>query len=102
MKAIDPVATKINFTIVFYADDTYDKKQKVTVVDEWGAHNKYCLKANYQDSTQARNVVAAEIAGAMNKPYGLFPDAPNSGSVDGFPIEVYIDNALLKFSKALT
>lgn len=83
---------KKNFTIVFYTDDTYQKKQKVTVLDEWGAHNKYCLKANYQDSTQARNVVAAEIAGVMNKPYGIFPDAPNSGLIDGFPIEVYVDN----------
>ena len=83
---------KKNFTIVFYTDDTYQKKQKVTVLDEWGAHNKYCLKANYQDSTQARNVVAAEIAGAMNKPYGIFPDAPNNGLIDGYPIEVYVDN----------
>ncbi|MBR0228841.1 MAG: CotH kinase family protein [Clostridia bacterium] len=82
---------KKNYTIKFYSDGTYAKKQKVTVCDAWGAHAKYCLKANYQDSTQARNVVTARLAGDMNKPYNIFPDAPNSGLVDGFPVEVFID-----------
>ena len=82
---------KKNYTIKFYTDDTYEKKQKVMVCDAWGAHAKYCLKANYQDSTQARNVVTAQLAGAMNERYDLFPDAPNSGLVDGFPVELYID-----------
>ncbi len=82
---------KKNYTVKFFADETYAKKQKVTVRDAWGGHTKYCLKANYQDSTQARNVVAAQLAGVMNKAYNIFPSAPNAGLVDGFPVEVFID-----------
>lgn len=82
---------KKNFTIKFFSDDTYMNKQKVSVVKGWGKHSKYCLKANYQDSTQARNIVGARLAAAMNRLYGIFPDAPNCGQIDGFPVELYVD-----------
>ena len=82
---------KKNYTVKFYTDDTYENKQKVSFREDWGKHSKYVLKANYQDSTQARNIVGARLAADMNRPYGIFPDAPNCGQTDGFPVELYVD-----------
>ena len=82
---------KKNYTIKFYQDETYQKKQKVSLVSSWGKHSKYCLKANYQDSTHARNIVGARLAADMNRQYNIFSNAPNCGQVDGFPVEMYID-----------
>lgn len=82
---------KKNYTIKFYRDETYEQKQKVSLVSSWGKHSKYCLKANYQDSTHARNIVGARLAADMNRQYNIFSNAPNCGQTDGFPVEMYID-----------
>ncbi len=82
---------KKNYTVKFYTDDTFETKQKVSFKENWGKHSKYVLKANYQDSTLARNIVGARLAADMNRPYGIFPDAPNCGQTDGFPAELYVD-----------
>ena len=86
---------KKNYTINFYEDDSYDKKSKVDVGKGWGAQSKYNLKANWTDKTHTRNVVSAKIAGKVQKKYHVLDELPNNGSIDGFPIEVYINNKFL-------
>ena len=80
---------KKNYTINFYEDSTYGSKKKINV--GWGAQSKYCLKANWIDKTHSRNVVTAKLAAQMQSKYGLFTNAPHSGTVDGFPVEIYIN-----------
>lgn len=63
----------------FFDNETYMEKKKVRFVDAWGKHSKYVLKANYQDSTQARNIVGARLAADMNRPYGISPTHPTAG-----------------------
>lgn len=46
---------KKNFTIKF--------DNEFTVKEQWGAQKKYCLKANYIDSTHSRNIVSAKLWG---------------------------------------
>lgn len=78
---------KKNFTIHFYEDDTYTKKQKIDL--GWGPENQYVLKANWVDKTHSRNLVGAKIASKIYAKYGILEDTPNNGAVDGFPVEVY-------------
>ena len=81
---------KKNFTIDFYNDSSYSQKLGVNV--GWGEQSKYCLKANWIDKTHSRNVVTAKLVGQMQRKYNLFMNAPNNGAIDGFPVEVYINN----------
>lgn len=82
---------KKNYTINFYKDSTYSEKNKIDLGYGWGAQNKYCLKANWIDSTQARNIVSARLAAQMASKYGLFEDSPNNGLIDGNFVEIYIN-----------
>jgi len=82
---------KKNYTIVFYNDEEFKNKQTIDVGTGWGYQSKYCLKANWIDSTQSRNIVSARLASQMNERYNLFPNSPNNGVIDGFFVEVYID-----------
>ena len=86
---------KKNYTINFYEDDAYSKKTKVDMVQGWEAQSKYNLKANWIDKTHSRNIVSAKIVGKVQKKYGVLDDLPNNGSIDGFPVEVYINNEFL-------
>ncbi|MGN1012318.1 MAG: CotH kinase family protein [Clostridia bacterium] len=83
--------TKKNYTITFYTDDTFSKKNNIDLNFGWGEQNKYCLKANWIDSTHARNIVSARLMGKVQARYGLFEDCPNNGLIDGYPIEIYIN-----------
>lgn len=86
---------KTNYTLRLYEDDLHEKKKKIEISD-WGKEHKYILKANYNDATQCRNIVCANIwadivasrSGADSKLLGL----SNHGAVDGFPVAVYINN----------
>ena len=78
---------KKNYTIEFYED--------IDMGQGWGEQSKYNLKANWTDKTAARNVVTAKIAGSVQKKYEVLDDLPNNGSIDGFPVEVYINNEFL-------
>ena len=80
---------KKNYTINFYEDSTYGSKKKINV--GWGDQSKYCLKANWIDKTHSRNVVTAKLGAQMQAKYGLFDVAPHNGTVDGFPVEIYIN-----------
>lgn len=75
---------KKNYTIKF--DNEFE------VVSGWGIQKKYVLKANYVDSSHARNLVCAKLWGLIVKsrtPVNATLNAlPNGGAVDGFPIIV--------------
>ncbi len=77
----------------------YDKKnftiemteEGVMMQEAWGVQSSYCLKADYIDPTHAGNVVSAKLAAQMQAEYNLFPDAPNRGLIDGFPVWVFLN-----------
>lgn len=79
---------KKNYTIKF--DTAFE------AVPGWGEQKKYCLKANFVDFTQARNVCAAKLWGQVVATRNNVPEqlaaAPNYGAVDGFPIALYIND----------
>ncbi len=84
---------KKNFTVKLFEDEQLDKKMKVNL--GWGKENKYCMKANYIDSSHARNIVGAQLFAEIvqsreNINTGL-ADAPNYGVIDGYPVLVYIN-----------
>lgn len=81
---------KKNYTIKFFNDETYLKKFKINL--GWGNESKYVLKANWVDKTHTRNIVSANIISQVQKKYNLFMDTPNNGMIDGYPVEVYINN----------
>lgn len=98
---------KKNYTGKFYEDNAKSTKQKINIQlntdsRKWGNENKFVFKANYIDKTHARNVVSARIAGKMLKTrsdYNNLPEklknAPNYGLIDGFPVEIYLNNEYL-------
>lgn len=79
---------KKNYTIKF--DNAFE------AVSGWGVQKKYCLKANFVDFTQARNVCSAKLWGQVVATREGVPEqlaaAPNYGAVDGFPIALYIND----------
>ncbi len=84
---------KKNFTVKFFEDSKAENKFKVNL--GWGKENKYCMKANYIDSSQARNVVGARLfADIVKARDSIAPGlaaAPNYGLIDGYPTLVYVN-----------
>lgn len=81
---------KKNYTIKFFNDE--DCLDKFKVDFGWGRENKYVLKANWVDKTHSRNIVTARLAAQVQEKYDLFASAPNNGLIDGFPVEVYLND----------
>ena len=86
---------KKNYTIKLYSDS--ECKDKLLLDLGWGKENKYCLKANWVDRTQARNVVTANLAAQAQEQYGILLQAPNHGLTDGVPVEIYSNGQFLGF-----
>lgn len=84
---------KKNYTIKLYKDKDLDEVFKFDF--GWGKQNKYCLKANWVDKTHARNIVSANLAADVQKKYKLFTNTPHYGTIDGKPIEIYLNNEFL-------
>ena len=84
---------KKNYTIKLYEDEFLENKK--TIDFGWGKQSKYCLKANWIDKTHARNVVTAKLVGEVQKKYSVFENTPNNGAIDGFPVEIYINDDFL-------
>lgn len=84
---------KKNYTLKFFEDESFENKLKIDV--GWGPQNKYCMKANWIDRTQARNVVTARLAARMQAKYNLLSQAPNHGLIDGFPVEIFNNGEFL-------
>lgn len=53
---------KKNYKIKLYSDASATTKLKVQLRNDWPIDSEYVLKANYIDSTQARNLVNAQLA----------------------------------------
>lgn len=87
---------KKNFTVALYEDSARSIKLKKNFKG-WGKQNKFCLKANWIDSTHTRNISGARIAYDMveSRPDSPFKQellkCPRNGVVDGFPIKVYFN-----------
>ena len=78
---------KYNYTITF--DNAFE------ACDGWGEQKKYCLKANWNDPSHARNVVSAKLWGLMAESRTGVPtkmaSLPNAGAIDGFPCIIMLN-----------
>ena len=88
---------KKNYTIKLFEDSEYTIKYKVKFKN-WPNQNKFVLKANWIDITQARNVVGAKIWSQIvseRDDYDTLPSpltsSPNNGAIDGFMCKVYVN-----------
>lgn len=81
---------KKNYNIKLYKDASNTQKEYVDF--KWGSFYKYTLKANWTDGSHARNIIVSDIAGEINKKFGFFKNTPNNGAIDGFPIEIYVND----------
>ena len=87
---------KKNFTVTMFSDEARATKLKKDFKG-WGAQSKFCLKANYVDTTHTRNISGARIAYDMvqSRPDSPFKQqllqCPRNGAVDGFPIKLYFN-----------
>lgn len=86
---------KKNYTVKLYKDAECASKFKVDL--GWGKESKYCLKANWIDYTQARNIISCRLWGEMvdSRPESPLQERlsglPNGGAIDGFPIAIYMN-----------
>lgn len=80
-------AGKFNYTITF--DEAFE------AFPGWGAQKKYCLKANFIDPTQSRNICSCKLWGMSTKARSVVPpelaNLPNGGAIDGFPIIIMLN-----------
>ena len=88
---------KKNYTLKICGDNLDSTKEKINVkeFDSWGAQSKYCLKANWIDKTHARNIVTARIGANLQDKYNIMEEAPHNGTIDGFPVEIYLNGEFL-------
>ena len=86
---------KKNYTVKFYEDENKSKKNKVSL-HGWKESNKYCLKANYIDFSQSRNIVSANIwrdVVASRKDIDKnIADLQYYGAIDGYPIMLFMND----------
>ena len=88
---------KKNFKIKLFSDAECKNKLKIKPKSDWQANNKFNLKANWIDATQARNLVNAKLFAqatavtpfADPKVAAKLSATQNFGQMEGFPIEVY-------------
>lgn len=78
---------KKNYTIKF--DTAFE------AVSGWGKQKKYVLKANFVDSSHARNIVCAKLWGQIvkcrNPANETLNALPNGGAIDGFPVIISLN-----------
>jgi len=83
---------KKNYSMTLLKED--GSKYKICFVDSWGIQSKYCLKANYVDYSQSRNIVSAKIFGEIVKSRNKgdrLETLVNGGAIDGYPVVIYHD-----------
>lgn len=86
---------KKNYTIKLFKDYEKTTKNKIEFFD-WGATNKYVIKANWTDHSHARNIVNARLWAQIMRSRTDFDTLPtqlrNSHfSTDGFPVKMYFN-----------
>ena len=84
---------KKNYTIKLFKDESH--KNKLYYDFGFGSQTKYCLKANWIDKTHARNIVSAKLGAELQKDSKRFVSSPNNGLIDGFPVEIYLNDEFL-------
>ncbi len=87
---------KKNYSIKLY--DADGSKHKVKIVEDWGKQFKYCLKANWVDYSQARNVVSGQLYGDVIDARDYtdeLTNLPSGGAIDGFPCVVFNNGQFL-------
>lgn len=90
------VYPKKNYSIQFVTNK--GKKNKIQLVDSWGAQSKYCLKANYVDYSQSRNIVSGRLFNDIVHSRGIDDEIgalSNGGVVDGYPVAVFYNEQYL-------
>ena len=89
---------KKNYTLKFFHDKKYKRKDKISLFDNLVLKkNKWVIKANWVDRSQAKNVVSCRLWEQMVKsritePEAHMKAAPNYGAVNGYPIKVYVND----------
>ena len=90
---------KKNYTVNLYSDENRSVKLNKEFKN-WGLHNNFVLKADYNDILHARNVVGSKLWSKVvqsRSDYDTLPEelknSPNNGAIDGFPVRVYINGA---------
>ena len=90
---------KKNYTVNLYSDRNRSVKLNKEFKN-WGFHNNFVLKADYNDILHARNVVGAKLWSKVvqsRNDYDTLPEelknSPNNGAIDGFPVRVYVNGA---------
>ena len=88
---------KKNYTVNLYSDENRSVKLNKEFKN-WGFHNNFVLKAEYNDILHARNVVGAKLWSKVvqsRNDYDTLPkelkNSPNNGAIDGFPVRVYVN-----------
>lgn len=88
---------KKNYTVNLYSDENRSVKLNKEFKN-WGLHNNFVLKADYNDILHARNVVGAKLWSKVvqsRSDYDTLPEelknSPNNGAIDGFPVRVYVN-----------
>ena len=88
---------KKNYTVNLYSDENRTVKLNKEFKN-WGLHNNFVLKADYNDILHARNVVGAKLWSKVvqsRNDYDTLPEelknSPNNGAIDGFPVRVYVN-----------
>lgn len=88
---------KKNYTVNLYSDENRSVKLNKEFKN-WGLHNNFVLKADYNDILHARNVVGSKLWSKVvqsRSDYDTLPEelknSPNNGAIDGFPVRVYIN-----------
>lgn len=88
---------KKNYNIKIFEDETMKTKSKHDFKG-WGAQNKFTIKANYVDPYHIRNLAGAKLGHDMvesrpdsNFRNELLNNTPHNGTVDGFPIKLYVN-----------
>ena len=88
---------KKNYTVNLYSDENRNVRLNKEFKN-WGFHNNFVLKADYNDILHARNVVGAKLWSKVVKSrsdYDTLPEelknSPNHGAIDGFPVRVYVN-----------
>lgn len=88
---------KKNYTVNLYNDESRSVKLNKEFKN-WGLHNNFVLKADYNDILHARNVVGAKLWSKVvqsRSDYDTLPEelknSPNHGAIDGFPVRVYVN-----------
>ena len=90
---------KKNYTVNLYSNENRNVRLNKEFKN-WGFHNNFVLKADYNDILHARNVVGAKLWSKVvqsRSDYDTLPEelknSPNHGAIDGFPVRVYINGA---------